>query len=87
VVLQWGDGSGCEDERLEPGWVQWIMGVLSLLLLLGCSAAEGGRSRGGRLWRWNFNGAGYGKEEAMGAAIFGREEGEKVRRLLGAGGG
>jgi hypothetical protein len=26
VVLQWGDGSMCEEERLEPGWVWLIMG-------------------------------------------------------------
>jgi hypothetical protein len=33
VVLQWGDGSGHEEDRLESGWVQWIMGVFSLCLL------------------------------------------------------
>jgi hypothetical protein len=35
VVLRyrWGDGSGREEERLEPRWVRWIMGVLSLRLL------------------------------------------------------
>jgi hypothetical protein len=32
VVLRWGDGSGREDERLKPGWVQWIIVVLSLCL-------------------------------------------------------
>jgi hypothetical protein len=32
VVLRLRDGSGCED-RLEPGWVQWIMGVLPSRLL------------------------------------------------------
>jgi hypothetical protein len=33
VVLQWGDSSRREEGRLEPGWVQWIMGVLSSRLL------------------------------------------------------
>jgi hypothetical protein len=33
VVLRWGDGSRREEERLEPGWVRWIMGVLSLHIL------------------------------------------------------
>jgi hypothetical protein len=33
VVLQWKDGFIHEEERLEPGWVWWIMGVLSLHLL------------------------------------------------------
>jgi hypothetical protein len=41
VVLRWVDGSGCENERLEPRWVRWIIGVLLLLLLLGHSTAEG----------------------------------------------
>jgi hypothetical protein len=61
VVIRWGDGSGCEEERLEPGWVWWIMGVLSLRLLLGRSMVKGGRSRGGRQRRWNFNGTSYGR--------------------------
>jgi hypothetical protein len=26
VVLRWGDGSEREEERLELGWVRWIMG-------------------------------------------------------------
>jgi hypothetical protein len=33
VVLRWGDGSWHEEERLELGWVQWIMGVLLSRLL------------------------------------------------------
>jgi hypothetical protein len=61
-VLQWGDGSRCE-ERLEPGWVQWIMGLLSLLNLLGRSVAKGGRLRGGRQRWWNFNATGYGRRK------------------------
>jgi hypothetical protein len=31
--IRWGDGFECEEERLEAGWVQWIMWVLSLCLL------------------------------------------------------
>jgi hypothetical protein len=33
VVLRWGDDSAREEERLEPEWVWWIMGVLSSRLL------------------------------------------------------
>jgi hypothetical protein len=46
-VLRWGDGSRRENERLEPGWVWWIMGVLSSRLLHGCRVIKGGQSRGG----------------------------------------
>jgi hypothetical protein len=38
--------------------VQWIMEVLSSYLLLGYRVAEGGQSRGGRQYQWNFNGTG-----------------------------
>jgi hypothetical protein len=54
-----GDGSGHEEKRLEPGWVQWIMGVLSSHLLYGRRVVEDGRSWGGRRRRWNFNGTDY----------------------------
>jgi hypothetical protein len=33
VVLRWGDVFGHDEERLELGWVQWIVGVLSSWLL------------------------------------------------------
>jgi hypothetical protein len=33
LVLRWAGGFGRDDERLELGWVRWIMGVLSLCLL------------------------------------------------------
>jgi hypothetical protein len=33
MVLGWGNGSGREEERLEPRWMRCIMGVLSLYLL------------------------------------------------------
>jgi hypothetical protein len=33
VVLQWGVGFGCEEERLELGLVRWIIGVLSSCFL------------------------------------------------------
>jgi hypothetical protein len=42
VVTQWGDGSGREEERLEPGWVRWVMGVLSTHLLSGRRVVAGG---------------------------------------------
>jgi hypothetical protein len=61
VVPHWGDGSGREEERLEPGWVRWIMVVLSSCLLKGHRTAEGGCLRGGRKRWWNFNAAGYGR--------------------------
>jgi hypothetical protein len=35
-------------QRLEVGWVWWIMWVLSLRFLWGRRVAEGGRLRGGR---------------------------------------
>jgi hypothetical protein len=30
VVLQWGDSPGREEGKLEPEWVQWRMGVVSV---------------------------------------------------------
>jgi hypothetical protein len=33
VVPRWGAGFGPKEERLELGWAQWILGVLSLRLL------------------------------------------------------
>jgi hypothetical protein len=46
MVLRWDDGSRSEEKELEPGWVRWIMVVLSSHCLYGCRAAKGERSRG-----------------------------------------
>jgi hypothetical protein len=53
--------------------------------------AEGGRSRGGRQWRWNFNGTGYGRwkqeREGNGVRPFLEGRGGEARRLHNAVGG
>jgi hypothetical protein len=33
MVLQWEDGSGCEEKRFELGWMQRIIRMLSSCLL------------------------------------------------------
>jgi hypothetical protein len=83
VVLRWGDDSRCEDERLEPGLVRWIMWVLSSRLLYGRRAAEGGRSRGGRQRLWNLNGASYERWKQRRGDIGGQpfSKGKRGRRL------
>jgi hypothetical protein len=76
-----GDGSGHEEKRLEPGWVQWIMGVLSSHLLYGRRVVEDGRSWGGRRRQWNFNGTDYRRRkwgmggDGMGCGHFQMERG------------
>jgi hypothetical protein len=51
VVLRWGDCFGREEERLESGWVRWIMGEFSSCLLSFSDRKRGGGEAAPQCWR------------------------------------
>jgi hypothetical protein len=87
VVFQWGDGSEREEERLELGWVRWIMGAVYMVVgrrkvgIQGEGGSSGGTSMVSVMGDENEEG------DVMECGHFRRGVGEEARRLNSIEGG
>jgi hypothetical protein len=87
VVFRWGDGSEREEERLELGWVRWIMGTVYMVVgqqKLGIQG-EGGSSGGTSMMP--VMGDENEEGDAMECGRFWRGVGEEAKRLHSTEGG